>query len=170
MSEPDTELTGDPNGLPHRDIDPDTGQRIGCTCGKAQRAYVVLSEEERAKGFVEPLRMSYVHIGPPKPTNLRELTEEEKVRYEGFGYAMFEENTDPNSALVGTYWTQERLDRLNGCGGVTTMSRSIAETYARDPSFYGGTFCSKCRDHFPIGEKGEFVWEGTDQRVGTRSE
>jgi hypothetical protein len=51
------------------------------------------------------------------------------------------------------------------CGTVTTMGRAIAETYARDPKFYGGTFCVGCRDHFPVGPDGEFVWsvprEGT---------
>jgi hypothetical protein len=160
MSEPDMELTGDPDGKPHRDIDPATGQ---------QRAYVVLSEEERAKGFVEPVRRSYVHVGPPKPEGLRELTEEEKMRYEGFGYAMFQPYDD-DDPVVGKFWTQDELDRVGGCGGKTTVAQNIAETYARDPEFYGGTFCATCREHFPIGEKGEFVWDGTDQRVGTRSQ
>lgn len=159
MSEPDTELTGDPNGLPHREIDPKTGQ---------QRAYVILTEEERAKGFVEPVRMSYIHIGP-KPGDLQELTEEEKVRYEGFGYAMFQPYSDGGS-VVGKFWTQDELDRVGGCGGKTTISKNIAETFARDPKFYDGTFCAICKEHFPIGEKGEFIWEGTDQLVGTKSQ
>lgn len=90
----------------HRDIDPQSGQ---------QKDYVVLSESERAKGFVRPVRTDYVH---------------EK------------------------------------CGGLTTMGQSIAETYARDPFFYAGTFCAHCREHFPVGEDGEFVWkDGT--KVGT---
>lgn len=159
MSEPDTELTGDPSGKPHRDINPATGQ---------QHAYVVLTEEERAKGFVEPVRTAYVHVGPPKPERLRDLTEEEKVRYEGFGYAKFQPYDDESGAITGKFWTQDELDRLGGCGGVTTMGQSIAETYARDPGFYDGTFCATCRDHFPVGDKGEFVWNGTNQRVGTR--
>jgi len=53
------------------------------------------------------------------------------------------------------------------CGGVTTMGQALAETYARDPHFYSGTFCAHCRSHFPVGENGEFVWDGTDERVGT---
>lgn len=36
----------------HREIDPATGQ---------QKGYVVLSADERAKGFVRPVRQSYVH-------------------------------------------------------------------------------------------------------------
>ena len=53
------------------------------------------------------------------------------------------------------------------CGCVTTMGRSLAETYARDPYFYSGTFCSICRAHFPVGDAGEFVWHGTNEKVGT---
>ena len=85
----------------HREINKDSGQ---------QKGYVVLSEEERAKGFIRPVRESYVHLT---------------------------------------------------CGAVTSMKRSIAETYARDPWFYGGTFCIKCKAHFPVGKDGEFVWDGT---------
>lgn len=81
-----------------------------------QEGYVVLAEEERAKGFVRPFRRSYIH---------------EK------------------------------------CGTMTTMGTTIAETYARDPSFYGATFCCGCHRHFPVGQNGEFVWEGTDIKVGT---
>jgi hypothetical protein len=105
-----TTLTdGSPVTLDHREIDPSTGM---------QKAYVVLSAAERAKGFVEPVRRSYRH---------------------------------------------ER------CGTVTTMGQALAETYAREPEFYSGTFCVRCHAHFPVGEDGEFVWDGTAQKVGTRS-
>lgn len=53
------------------------------------------------------------------------------------------------------------------CGGVTTMGQTLAETYARDPHFYSGTFCCHCGSHFPVGEGGEFLWDGTNQKVGT---
>ena len=103
-----TTLTdGSPVTLDHREIDPRTGQ---------QKAYVVLSAEERAKGFVRPVRNSYVH---------------------------------------------------QICGTVTTMGQSLAETYARDPKFYSGTFCCACGRHFPVGEAGQFVWDGTAEKVGT---
>ncbi len=91
----------------HQEINPATGQ---------QRDYVVLAEEERAKGFVRPVRRSYVH---------------------------------------------------QRCGVETRMSQTIAETYARDPTFYSGTFCVECRAHFPVGADGEFVWSGTNEKVGT---
>ncbi len=75
--------------------------------------YLVLSEEERAKGFVRPVRHAYVH---------------------------------------------------KTCGGETRMSRPLAETYARDPKFYGATFCVHCNMHRPVDE---FVWSDTDQVVGS---
>lgn len=85
-----------------------------------QKGYVVLSEAERAKGFVRPFRDAYRH---------------------------------------------------SKCGQITTMSRDIAATYARDPHFYNGTFCTTCRSHFPVGENGEFTWyemDGTEgPKVGT---
>lgn len=81
-----------------------------------QEGYVVLAEEERAKGFVRPVRRTYTHLK---------------------------------------------------CGINTTMGQTIAETYARNPRFYGGTFCVHCGAHFPVGEGGEFVWTGTAEKVGT---
>jgi hypothetical protein len=38
------------------------------------------------------------------------------------------------------------------CGIVTTMSIKIAETYARDPKFYGATYCISCVKHVPVDE------------------
>lgn len=103
-----TTLTdGSPVTEDHRELDPKTGQ---------QKAYVVLSAEERAKGFTRPVRNSYVHLK---------------------------------------------------CNVVTTMGRALAETYARQPNFYSGTFCCQCRAHFPVGENGEFIWSGTTEKVGT---
>ena len=80
-----------------------------------QKGYVVLSEDERRRGFVRPVRRTYVH---------------EK------------------------------------CGVATTMGQALAETYARDPSFYSGTFCAGCGKHFPVGAGGEFVWDD-GAKVGT---
>ena len=77
--------------------------------------YLVLSEAERAKGFVRPVRTSYRHLT---------------------------------------------------CRTVTTMGVRIAETYAREPTFYGSTFCVACSMHRPVGPEGEFVWlDGT--KVGS---
>lgn len=41
------------------------------------------------------------------------------------------------------------------CGHTTTMNRAIAETYARQPSFYGATYCVHCSKHRPLSE---FTW------------
>jgi hypothetical protein len=95
---------GSPVTPDHREIDQGTGQ---------QKGYVVLSEEERAKGFVRPVRDRYVHLP---------------------------------------------------CGTETTMGRAIAETYARDPGFYCGTFCIGCKGHFNLDE---FVWSGTKEKLGS---
>lgn len=54
-----------------------------------------------------------------------------------------------------------------GCGTLTRMNVAIAATYARDPHFYGSTYCVGCRKHRPVGPAGEFTWEGTTDRVGT---
>lgn len=50
------------------------------------------------------------------------------------------------------------------CDSVTIMGEAIAETFARDPTYYGRNFCCSCGEHFPVGD---FVWEGTDIPVGT---
>jgi hypothetical protein len=48
------------------------------------------------------------------------------------------------------------------------MGPAIAETYARNPSYYGGTYCVGCRDHFPVGEHGQFLWDDdSNEKVGT---
>lgn len=140
----------------YREIDPATGM---------QKDYVVLSAEERLKGFVRPVRRSYQHVGtrPTYPT--RELTAEEHERYDRYGYVAFEPYPEDSGRGIGRYWTEAQLK--SGCRAVTTMAQSIAETYARDPKFYSGTYCATCRGHFPVGEWGEFVWDGTRERVGT---
>lgn len=145
---------GSPVTPDHREINPSTGQ---------QKGYVVLSKEERAKGFVRPLRNKYIHIGAPPKNPLRELTSGEHERYDKFGYVMYEEYPGENLTVTGRFWTKEQLEN-RGCHTVTTMSLSIAETYARQPDFYNGTFCCNCGKHFPLIE---FVWEGTSEIVGS---
>ena len=159
MTEPRTEtLHGTPVGE-HLEIQP----------SGMQKDYVVLSDEERAKGFVRPVRRSYRHVGALGPKNpVRDLAAEEKERYGAEGYVKFEEYPkSESSAVVGRFWTREQLTP-NGCGVVTTMGVKLAETYARQPNFYGGTFCSGCGSHRPVGADGEFVWDdGSGERVGT---
>lgn len=58
------------------------------------------------------------------------------------------------------------------CGAVTTMGLALCETYARQPGFYGATYCCRCRMHRPVGSDGEFTWvddsgEDTHILVGT---
>jgi len=77
--------------------------------------YLVLSEAERAEGFIRPLRFEYWHLP---------------------------------------------------CMSRTTISQDIAETYSRNPYFYGSTYCCQCRMHRPVGADGEFEWTDGD-KVGT---
>lgn len=120
--------------------------------------YLVLSEEERAKGFVRPYRDSYVHVGERPKGPLRDLTDDEKERYAQFNYVAYEAYPKNGSPLVGRFWTQEQLDRT-ACQSTTTMSQALGETYARNPKFYGATYCVHCRMHRPVSE---FRWaDGT---------
>lgn len=50
------------------------------------------------------------------------------------------------------------------CGTITRMNQKIAETYARNPSFYGATYCIECRKHLPVSE---FVWVDDGTEVGS---
>lgn len=129
-------------------------------------AYWVLSEEERAKGFVRPVRRSYRHVGPTGPRYpLRELDEDQREYYRAFNYTHFEPYPEGESALIGRFWTQVQLDKVNkGCRSVTTMGLALCETYARDPSYYGSTFCCGCGTHLPVGE---FRWVEDDAIVGS---
>lgn len=36
------------------------------------------------------------------------------------------------------------------CSSVTRIGLTIAQTFARQPSFYTQTFCVACREHFPL--------------------
>ena len=124
---PDTQLAGGNQVTDdHRDLKAN-GQ---------QKGYVVLTPEERAKGFVRPVRKSYLHVGKDPVMKVVAKT----------GYAIL---ITPGG---------------DACGTSTEMNQDIAETYARDPNFYGSTFCCSCKIHLPLNE---FVWEGTNEQVGS---
>jgi hypothetical protein len=109
--------------------------RAGQTNATGQHdGYIVLCPDERAKGFVRPYRDAYKHVGRAEPV------------------------TDDVGIPPHT------VRRTGGCGAVTTMGRSLSETYARDPKFYGATFCVTCNKHLPVGE---FVWTADGQTVGS---
>lgn len=126
--------------------------------------YLVLSEAERAKGFVRPLRAAYRHVGKAAPRYpLLELSDEQKEAYPE--YVKYEKYPETESPKVGKYWTQAELDKIGaGCNQVTLISPEIAETYARSPHFYGATYCTTCQKHLPIDE---FVWTADGERLGS---
>lgn len=141
------------------------------------KKYLVLSDEERAKGFVRPVRHKYVHVGRKVVGVLKPLTDEQKERYAGEDYVMFEDYEGKQGAAIGRYLTRREHENMKvidgvtyvgGCGALTVMNSVISETYARDPKFYGATYCTGCSMHLPVGEDGEFVWDdGSDERVGS---
>jgi hypothetical protein len=67
-------------------------------------------------------------------------------------------------ALVDDAGKDSHAPRIGGCGSVTSMGRALSETYARDPSFYGATFCCGCNKHLPVSE---FVWTADGAPVGS---
>jgi hypothetical protein len=66
--------------------------------------------------------------------------------------------------LVHDAGEETHRPRVGGCGTVTTMGRALSETYARDPKFYGATFCVRCNRHLPVSE---FVWTDDGQELGS---
>jgi hypothetical protein len=156
-------LTTDPN-------DPRLGRGVDTKPEGMNEVYLVLSEEERAKGFVRPFRNVYQHVGPPGPKyELRDLTAQERERW-GERYAKFEEYPDADARkeaglTVGRFWKQEQLDKVGkGCGSETRMGTALSETYARQPTFYGATYCVSCQMHLPVDE---FIWVADGERVGS---
>lgn len=158
-------------GVTDDPTDPRLGRGVDdAPIGGQHDTYLVLSDADRAQGFVRPLRFSYVHVAVAGPTHpLRDLTAGELERFAGYAYVKYEDYQAPEDEPVsGRFWTAEQLAAARPCGAVTTMGRAIAETYARDPRFYGATYCMRCDMHRPVGVDGEFVWDdGSGQKVGT---
>lgn len=98
-------LTTDPN-------DPRLTRGVDATPVKQAEVYLILSEEERQRGFVRPVRRAYTH---------------------------------------------------RTCGTVTTLGLALCETYARDPKFYGSTYCVHCSKHLAVAE---FNWVEKDGTAG----
>ena len=126
------------------------------------KSYIVLCPDERAKGFIRPYRDSYKHVGERPRFPLRDLTDEEREAHGKFGCVKFEDYPESEAPKTGRFWTQQALE--SGCGTVTTMGRALSETYARDPKFYGATFCCGCNRHIGVQE---FIWTADGERVGS---
>jgi hypothetical protein len=151
-----SELTTDHN-------DPRLGHGADDKPVPQQEVYLVLSEEERKKGFVRPYRDSYRHVGNLPKHPLRGLTDEEKELYASENYVKFETYPESMAPRTGRFWTQKQLDN-KGCGATTIMGRELSETYARNPHFYGSTYCVRCQMHRPVSE---FIWTADGEVVGS---
>lgn len=165
-------LTTDPNDPCLKNGQKEEGQN---TC------YLVLSEEERAKGFIRPYRDAYIHKGKKIDAEGTIMSIEEIEAEDGgtpnahynrqTGYVAYIKYGEEKSPLVGRYIDQKELDafknkksHVGGCGALTTMGSALSETYARDPKFYGATFCVGCNKHLPVGE---FVWDKDGEILGS---
>lgn len=129
-----------------------------------QKVYLILSKEEREKGFVRPYRDRYIHVGARGPKYpLRDLTNEEQKW--GSDYVKYEIYPESESPRRGKFWTQTELDNVGkGCGAETIMGRDLSETYSRDPAFYGATYCVGCQMHKVVSE---FKWSVDGKLVGS---
>jgi len=153
--------------------DPRLGKSKDDNSESQNEAYLVLSDEEIAKGLVRPVRTKYIHVGryyEHKPNILNEIYKANNKVY----VATIPSLVEGGRVIGSTYVTQEELDEYNkhekkggyigGCGTMTEMNITIAETYARKPSFYSSTYCVGCKAHLPVSE---FIWDGTNQKVGS---
>lgn len=150
-------LTTDPNDPrlkePHATHD---------TPGPQHPVYLVLSLEEIGKGYTRPFRDSYRHMGLKPRYQLVDLTPEQKKLFPDYvKYEKYPEDTPTHK--TGRFWTQTELE-TEGCGTVTTMGYELSATYARNPKFYGSTYCVACRAHYPVAE---FIWTKDGEQVGS---
>jgi hypothetical protein len=151
-------LTTDPNH-------PDLGHGGDDKPVPQNKVYLVLSEEERAKGFTRPFRDAYVHVGRHFVGQTRDLTDEETARFnhpeDENPFVLVEMHPDGKER----WWSKKDYEQIGkgACGTVTTMGRELSETYARDPKFYGATYCCTCRMHLPVAE---FRWYEMDGSRG----
>jgi hypothetical protein len=133
------------------------------------KAYLVLCAEERAKGFVRPYRNKYVHRGRAICGKYLPMENNKKLggnidvcmmepMHEG-DCIVFASLVQPDAATA-----QRKGIWPVGCGAVTIMGQALSETYARDPKFYGATFCCGCNKHLPVGE---FIWDADGEVVGS---
>lgn len=149
--------TGEPVEQVRAEQTNETGQHKG---------YVVLCEDERKKGFARPYRDAYKHVGA-RLCGKRMIPE-------GTNPAIYVCTGEPDHDRECCSWTPvgsvsiavraADTHMLGGCGSVTTMGRALSETYARDPKFYGTTFCVACNKHLPVAE---FTWTEDGARVGS---
>ena len=97
---------------------------------------------------------------------------ERKIERDKYNEVMFGVQKVYND-IIARWWVTGEIDPKdmskhgrtgNACGALTSMGQALSETYAGDPKFYGATFCVGCNKHLPVAE---FVWDGTNERVGS---
>ena len=147
--------------------------KTGAKAEGQNEVYLVMTEEERSNGYVRPVRNSYIHVGSYIDFDFEivRLSPEDIEHFKKYNYVYKAVNLDKESSKTGRYLTEKdfktldrKTNRAGGCGVVTRMSYAIAETYAKNPKYYGSTFCVGCNKHLPVAE---FFWDKTDEEVGS---
>jgi len=129
------------------------------------QSYIVLCPDERAKGFVRPYRDAYKHVG--RTIARCQVTwqgVDDADPHQCIGRADHVLDHEFDALMIFNEPLKDMHGREGGCGSVTTMGRALSETYARDPHFYGATFCVTCNKHYPVAE---FVWTADGLQVGS---
>ena len=90
--------SGRPITEDHREIDPATGM---------QKDYIVLCPDERAKGFVRPLRSSYQHLPCGSVTTMGQALSETYARDPLFYSGTFCATCRAHFPLVQFVWTAD---------------------------------------------------------------
>jgi len=130
-----------------------------------QLTHLVLSEEERGRGYVRPLRLSYRHVGRSLCGDTSDPASSPAQEGKVWACAAQPGHDGPHGDVKRQVTPEEAAKgHAGGCGSVTTMSRAIAETYARDPAFYGATWCCGCQGYHPVGE---YTWHPDGSIVGS---
>lgn len=142
---------GKPLAADHREINPLTGQ---------QKEYMALCPDERAKGFVRPYRDMYKHVGHfIERCEATQKNDDDENPHQCTRRFPHDGEHEFDALMLVNKPIKTLMQREGGCGATTTMHKAIAETYARDPHFYSGTFCVHCQTHRPLTE---FTWmDGT---------
>ena len=79
---------------------------------KQNKVYLVLSDEEKAKGFIRPVRNSYVHVGryyEHEPVLLKEPKEFKDIVY----VATIPSLVKDGKVIGSAYITQKEFDQYN---------------------------------------------------------
>jgi hypothetical protein len=161
-------MSGCENGLTTDPKHEDLGHGADEKPVPQNKCYLVLSDEERAKGFVRPVRSSYVHVGIPGPKfPLQDITAEQKEMWK-------DDRTRSSSSSPTRPATRARPPGACGRRRISTASARAAARSprwaARSPRPTRAIPASTARPtaaaaHAPAGRRGRRVRLGRHRRA-----